>query len=58
MLDTRWFDMRTDAEINAGDLGEEKERIILVPMPTTAPVKEPSPQVAPEVVPEAEPVPA
>ena len=55
MLDTRWFDMRTDAEINAGDIGEEKKRIELVPMeePAEMPV-EPSP----EVVPAAEPVPA
>jgi hypothetical protein len=43
--------MRT---INAGDIGKDKERIILVPMPTTVPVEEPSP----EIVPVAEPVPA
>lgn len=57
MLDTRWFDMRTDAEVNAGDIGEEKKRITLVPLeePSETPVPvEPSP----EVVPAAEPVPA
>jgi hypothetical protein len=47
----------TDTQtVRAGDIGEEGEtkRIILIPMPETAPVEEPSP----EVVPAAEPVPA
>lgn len=40
--------------IRNGDIGEEKKRIILEPMPEDVPVEEP----APEVVPVAEPVPA
>jgi hypothetical protein len=41
--------------IRNGDIGEEKKRIILEPMPEEAPVEEP---LLPQVVPVAEPVPA
>lgn len=37
-----------------GDIGKERKRIILEPMPEDVPVEEPSP----EVTPVAEPVPA
>lgn len=37
-----------------GDIGKERKRIILEPMPEDVPVEEPSPEVAPL----AEPVPA
>lgn len=40
-----------------GDIGKERKRIILEPIPEDVPVEEPSPAVEPTVAP-AEPVPA
>jgi hypothetical protein len=43
-------------KINAGDIGKERKRIILEPLPEEFPVEEPLPEAEP--VPVAEPVPA
>lgn len=37
--------------VRDGDIGEPQRHIEFEPMPTTAPIKEPSPQVVPEKVP-------
>ena len=39
----------------AGDIGKEKEKRVLEPMPETMPIQEPSPEPVPEVVPESVP---
>lgn len=38
-----------------GNIGEPVRHVELEPMPTTAPIQEPSPQVAPAETPEAVP---
>lgn len=43
-------------EIYAGDIGKEKKRIILEPMPEDVPLEEPMPEAEPVTAPE--PVPA
>lgn len=49
-------------KVNAGDIGKEKERreMIPIPEPSEAPLQEPSPEIEPAEapVPLAEPVPA
>jgi hypothetical protein len=49
-----WYTAEEIRELRAGDIGKERKRIILEPLPEEFPVEEPLPQAEPA----AEPVPA
>jgi hypothetical protein len=50
-----WYTAEEIRELRAGDIGKERKRIILEPLPEEFPVEEPLPEAEPAV---AEPVPA